>query len=298
MVLPGRLAPAEMFPAGREDLRTVYLRLSSGLEVRAVEAGDPGAPAVLLFPGWGCSVYVFRENLAAIAGVGFRAIAVDLKGHGLSDKPVHENEYDLDSMLTHVGQIARAIGDERIVVGGLSMGAALAAHLAVAQPEMIRGLILVSPVGFKGMTAFPLVTGLPLIKGATPARATPVLARLARRSTARLLLSNIYGRLRRFTERDVDEYWAPTQFPEFVIALRNLLHRFNWNTGFPRFAAPSMLITGSRDRFTRRSGREEYSLDSPPMEWLDVKDAGHVVLDEAPEIVNLALVAFLRSLPP
>jgi pimeloyl-ACP methyl ester carboxylesterase len=291
MVLPGRLAPAEMFPAGREDLRTIYLRLASGLLVRAVEAGDPAAPAVLLFPGWGCSAYVFRENLSAIAGVGVRAIAVDLKGHGLSDKPVDENEYELDSMLTHVRQIARAVGDERIVVGGLSMGAALAAHFAAAQPEMIRGVILVSPVRFKG------VTPLPLIKLATPSNVTPALPRLARRSTARLLLSQASGRLRRFTERDVDDYWAPTQFPEFVIALRHLLHRFNWNTGFPRFDAPTMLITGTRDRFTRRAARDEYSLASRTMEWLDVKDAGHLVLDEAPEIVNPALVAFLRSLP-
>lgn len=291
MVLPGRLAPAEMFPAGRKDLRTAYLTLASGLKVRTVEAGDPRAPAVVLFPGWGCSAYVFRENLAAIASVGVRAIAVDLKGHGLSDKPVDENEYDLYSMLTHVGEIARAIGDERIVVGGLSMGAALAAHLAVRDPQTVRGLILVSPVGFKG------AAGLPLLKLATPLKGTPALPRLARRWTARGVLSHLYGRLRRFTERDVDEYWAPTQFPEFVIALRHLLHRFNWDTGIPRIGAPTMLITGMRDRFTRRGAREEYSLSSPPMEWLDVKDAGHVILDEAPEIVNSALVAFLRSLP-
>lgn len=279
-----------MFPAGRDDLRTEYLTLGSGLHVRTVEAGDPRAPVVLLFPGWGCSAYVFRENLASIAGVGFRAIAVDLKGHGLSDKPVDENEYQLDSMLTHVGEIARAIGDERFVVGGLSMGAALGAHLAAAQPEMIRAVILVSPVGFRG------VTGLPLMKLATPLKFTAALPRLASRWTARTLLSHLFGRLRLLTNRDVDEYWAPTQFPEFVIALRHLLHRFNWNTGFPPFDAPTMLITGTRDRFTRRGARQEYSLASPPMEWLDVKDAGHVVLDEAPEIVNSALVAFLRRI--
>ena len=58
-----------------------------------VERGDPDSPPVLLVHGWGCSAYVFRQNIPALADGGFRAIAFDLKGHGLSDKPQTADEY-------------------------------------------------------------------------------------------------------------------------------------------------------------------------------------------------------------
>src|SRR5512132_845901 len=95
-LLPGRLSPAEMFPARRPDLRTRYLDLASGVRVRAVECGKESDPTIVLVPGWGCSVYIFRENFEALAGAGFRPIAVDLKGHGLSDKPENRAEYSLE----------------------------------------------------------------------------------------------------------------------------------------------------------------------------------------------------------
>lgn len=279
-----------MFPAGWDGLRKVYLSLRSGVTVRSVQAGDTHAPVVLLFPGWGCSVYVFRENLEAIAKAGFRAIAVDLKGHGLSAKPTAEREYDFDAMVTHVSEIAEAVSDTPMVVGGLSMGASLAAHLAAREPAKVRGLILVSPVGFSG------VGGLGLLLLASPAVITPVLPRLAGRAVTRLLLFMVAGKLRRFTTRDLDEYWAPTQFPEFVIALRHLLHRFRWNTGFPQFAVPSVVFTGTRDRFIQRVDREKYREAARRVHWIEITDAGHVVLDEAPQTVNRTVIDFLRGL--
>jgi|SRR6266498_84011 len=291
MVLPGRLAPAEMFPATRNDLRTLYLDLPSGLRVRATEAGDESAPPVVLFPGWGCSTYVFRDNLSSIATAGFRAIAVDLKGHGLSDKPVAAEEYSLESMVRHVNEISQAIGAERIVVGGLSMGAALAGHVAAAQPDRIRGVILISPVGFNG------VSKLWLIEGLTPRIAAPVLPRLAGRWLIRLLLANVGGHLRHYTEEDVEEYWAPTQFPEFAIAMRHLIHRFEWNSGFPVLRTAPLVIAGTHDRFARPGAHEQYLRAWPDMRWLEIAGAGHVVIDEAPPLVNQTMIDYLRSLP-
>ncbi len=121
-----------MFPAGRPDLLMRYLHLASGLRVRAVECGDEGAPLILMLPGWGCSAYVFRENLAPLASAGFHAVAVDLKGHGLSDKPRSPQEYRLESMRLHVSQIIDALGSRDVMLTGLSMGGALAAHVAAS----------------------------------------------------------------------------------------------------------------------------------------------------------------------
>src|SRR5688500_20372279 len=92
------LSPGEMFPAGYPAYRVSFPRLRSGIKLRVVERGEPTSPPVLLVHGWGCSAFIFRDNMPALADAGFRAIAVDLKGHGLSDKPVAADEYTVDAL--------------------------------------------------------------------------------------------------------------------------------------------------------------------------------------------------------
>jgi pimeloyl-ACP methyl ester carboxylesterase len=289
MVLAGRLSPAAMFPAGRPELRTLYLDLASGLRVRAVEAGNSDVPLVLMVPGWGCSAYVFRENLAPLAKAGYHVVAVDLKGHGLSDKPVAAGEYRLESMRLHLTQILEALGTPAIVCG-LSMGAALSAHVAYSSPNLVRGVVMVSPVGFSG------VPGLAAVRVATASPVTPLLPRIADRKVIALLLNMVNGKLRRITPRDVDEYWAPTQFPEFTLAMRHLLHKFTWRAPFPRLTVPVLLMSGTRDRLVSRESLESCCLTMPDMRHIEVKNAGHVVYDEAAPIVNKSLIEFFRSI--
>ena len=102
MVLPGRVPPAEMYPAGVPELRARFVVLPSGLRVRVVEAGEENAPAIVLVRGWACGAWVFHENIPALAKAGFRAVAVELKGHGLSDKPESPLEYTVESMRDHL----------------------------------------------------------------------------------------------------------------------------------------------------------------------------------------------------
>src|SRR5512141_202674 len=135
MLLTGRLPAAEMFPAGRRDLRAHFLQLPSGLRVRIVEAGDETAPVVLLIPGWACSSWIFHDTIAPLADAGFRAVAVDLKGHGLSEKPPEPKHYTTEAMRDHVIEIIDALGAERVRLVGHSMGGALVGHVAAAMPE-------------------------------------------------------------------------------------------------------------------------------------------------------------------
>src|SRR5476651_553026 len=92
----GHLVPAAMFPAGVPAIRVRYVALPGGLTLRVAEAGDADAPPVLLLHGWGASMYMWRAWFAPLAAAGFRAIAVDLPGHGLSSKPEAPATYSLD----------------------------------------------------------------------------------------------------------------------------------------------------------------------------------------------------------
>lgn len=281
-----------MFPVGRPELRTRYLDLRSGIRVRAVVCGDESDPPVLMLPGWGCSVYVFRENLAPLAAAGFYAIAVDLKGHGLSDKPQSPEDYRVETMIEHVAEIVDALGVEKVALTGLSMGAALAAHVASVNPGRVRAVVMVSPVGFTG------VPGLRAIRLLTPQWIMPHIPRIATRTLIRLILWVVNGKLRRITPKDVDEYWAPTQFPEFTLAMRHLLHEFTWRAPFEPLAVPCLLVSGTKDRLMPRSDSHSYQRAMPDLRHIEVKGAGHVVYDEAASVVNGVLVDFFRNPSP
>jgi 4,5:9,10-diseco-3-hydroxy-5,9,17-trioxoandrosta-1(10),2-diene-4-oate hydrolase len=278
-----------MFPAGRPELRTRYLDLASGLRVRAVESGDSSAPLVLFVPGWGCSAYVFRENFAPLAEAGYHTVSVDLKGHGLSDKPVTPGEYRLEPMRLHVAEILDALGAPAIICG-LSMGAMLGCQVAASSPGRVRGLVMVSPVGYWG------VPGLTAIRLATGSVITPLLPRITGRWVVELLLALVNGKLRRITKRDVEEYWAPTQFPEFTLAMRQLLHEFTWDAPFIPPGVPSLLISGTRDLFVSRAGLSMLRRIMPGTRHVEVENAGHVVCDEAAAIVNQELLDFFEKL--
>src|SRR5512132_413677 len=119
----GRLLERELYPAGVDGVTARFIELASGLRVRVVEAGRGNPQPIVLVPGWGCSAWIFHDNLAPLASAGFHTVAVELKGHGLSDKPRAPSEYTVQSMRDHLIEILDALGFERAGVVGHSMGA-------------------------------------------------------------------------------------------------------------------------------------------------------------------------------
>src|SRR5215212_6497457 len=216
------LPPSEMFPAGESKYRVSYPGLRSGLTVRVIEIGNHAHPAVVFLHGWGETVYVFRRNLPIIADAGFRAIAVDLKGHGLSAKPPGGDEYTIDALVSHVVDILDTLGLRRVHLVGHSMGGSLLAHFAQVNPDRVASLGLVSPVGLTGV---PLMWLYHLL---TPKWIAPFLRHFKSRTAIRIALKRVYGKRGSFTQRDVEEYLAPAQFGDYAPAMRELLHGYDW----------------------------------------------------------------------
>ena len=292
----GRLNPGEMFPAGDPDYRVSYPRLRSGIKVRIVERGDPAAPPILFVPGWGCPIYIYRRNLPAIADAGFRAIAVDLKGHGLSFKPLGAGEYTVESLVNHIEEILDALELERPALLGHSMGATLLYHFVSRNPGRARALTLLSPVGLSGV---PLMW---LYKSVTPSFLGPLLRWVRPRFVVKVTLRRVYGRRGSFSEEDVDQYWAPTQFPESALALIDLLHSYDWSAArtreLPTVNLPALGMWGSRDHLIPDDGLDIYKRLIPGIVLREIEGAGHIIPEETPEEVNEAVIDFLRGLPP
>ena len=288
----GYLRPGEMFPAGDPAYRVRYARLRSGLTIRAVERGEPVAPPVLMIHGWGCSAYIFRDNMPAIAEAGFRAIAIDLKGHGLSDKPQQKREYTIESLVAHVDEVIDALELHRPTLIGHSLGGSLAYHFASRYPQRVRALALLSPVGLMGV---PLMKIYRLL---TPAFLLPVMRRVKPTAIVKLALRRVYGKRGSPTRRDVLEYLAPSQFPEYAGAVRALLHTYDWEAAKSRdlkkVTLPAIGMWGTLDHLMPKDGMKIYVPLIPGIELRRIRDAGHVITEETPTEVNQGLLDLLR----
>jgi pimeloyl-ACP methyl ester carboxylesterase len=286
------LSPGEMFPAGDPAYRVTFPQLRSGIRVRAVERGDSASPPVVLIPGWGCSVYTYNRNMPALADAGFRVIAVDLKGHGLSDKPLASDEYTIESLIEHLRDILDALGLDRPALVGHSLGGSLIYHFAARYPERARCLGMLSPVGLKGV---PLMR---LYRFLTPAALTPLIRMIKPRVIVTLALRRVYGKRAHFTQRDVEEYLAPSQFPNFALAMRELLHMYDWNAAEGRQLArvdlPAAGAWGSLDHMMPHDGMGIYISLLPQVVLRAIRDAGHIITEETPDEVNEVLIALLR----
>lgn len=287
------LRPGEMFPAGDPEYRVRFVLLRSGIRVRVIERGEPTGHPVLFVPGWGSTVYIWRRNLPAIAKAGFRAIAVDLKGSGLSDKPLGESEYTSDALESHLGDIINALELEKPVVVGHSQSASVAFRYAKRYPTKLSGIALISPVGHNGVKL------LWLYKLLTPRFIRRALPSLCTRTAIRITLWRVYGKLRNFSHRDVDEFHAPCQFPEFSIAQRDSLHAFDWRrpvTG--TLNMPALVMHGSDDHLVRGQSITDFERAIPGAEAVEIPGGGHIIPEEADRQVNEALVRFLRRIVP
>lgn len=278
-----------MFPAGRNGYRVEFVVVPSSLRLRVVEIGRNDAPPVLLLHGWGASAYMYRYLAPALAVAGFRAIVPDLRGHGLSDKPRGAQKYRTDVLLADVRDVLRVLGlTTPLPVIGQSMGGALALRLALDGEASC--LVLINPAGLT-----------PVRLAEVGGRVSPgFLDYFAKHLTPRWLVEGLlracYGDPSRVSRNDVDEYWAPSQFPGYARAMRALLCRFDWTpVDEPRLRAmrvPSLLVTGARDRVIPGTATAAGKLVD--VERLTLPEGGHVVHEECPEAVDPVVVRFVQ----
>jgi pimeloyl-ACP methyl ester carboxylesterase len=104
-----------------------------------------------------------HEPLArAIASAGFHVVALDLLGHGRSDRPVDPSTYTITAFGEQVVELLDHVGAEQAVIGGMSLGANIALEVADLAPERVRGLLLEMPVLDNAVEA-ALLTFAPLM---------------------------------------------------------------------------------------------------------------------------------------
>jgi pimeloyl-ACP methyl ester carboxylesterase len=287
-----------MYPAREPHVRTRRVTLPGGLTLRVAEAGASTAPPVLLLHGWGASVYMWRDWFAPLAGAGHRVVAVDLPGHGLSDKPTTRGAYTTDALVSVLRQLMDAEQLDGAGVVAQSMGGSIALELALADRSPVARLALVNPA------AFGRVPIQPLARMVSPAVVDVVLGRLVPRWIVAGAHRRAYADGSRVSPRDVDEYWAPSQFPGYARAMRLLLHEFTWSRPpademarrVSMLAHPPLVLLGGVDRLVHDAAPYAATVRrlGAPVTIVEHAAGGHAMNEEEPGVVLAHVLPFLR----
>jgi pimeloyl-ACP methyl ester carboxylesterase len=212
-------------------------------------------------------------------------------GHGLSDKPGERALYSLPALADGVREVMDQAGAPAAAIVGHSMGGGVALQLALAHPGRVTHL------GLLGSARLGGVRGIALLRALAIGAATPIYPYFVTRFGVRLLLRRVYGRGSEFSPRDVDEYWAPSQYPSYARAVVNIVREYDWSLVEPEdmrgLRVPTLIMTASNDWIV--SGREaaEYARQIHGSTLDVVEGAGHLFPETQWERTNAALLALL-----
>jgi len=264
-------------------------RVPGEVELHLEREGETG-PVVCLLHGFGGSARNWRPQLRALRERA-RPAAFDLRGHARSAAPPDAAAYAPECFVADVARVLDVLGAPRAVVGGLSLGAGIAARFAAAHPERVRGLVLMAlPPGAAEGTrqrgwalAFADAIEREGLEAAGARYAwgpdsglDPAAAKLVRMGFLEHAPHAIAHTLRGLLA--VQPGW------------RELAERL------APLALPTLIVVGERDSVSRKPC-EGLAGALPGARLVVVPEAGHVVNLEARDAVNEALLSFLAELP-
>ncbi len=130
---------------------------ANGIALHVAEVGS--GPLVLLVHGFPQFWWAWHHQLVELAEAGYRAVAVDLRGYGASDKP--PRGYDSMTLAADMAALVTSLGEAQAMVVGHDVGGTLAWTMAARHPQVVRSAVVLG-------AAHPLDLRAALRPGASP----------------------------------------------------------------------------------------------------------------------------------
>ena len=111
---------------------------TNGIKLHIVEKGE--GPLVIMCHGSPGLWYSWRHQIEAFAKAGYRAVAMDQRGYGQSDRPMNVRDYGHDIILQDMLGLQDALGEEKAVWIGQDFGSPIAWNMAVRHSERVAAV--------------------------------------------------------------------------------------------------------------------------------------------------------------
>lgn len=275
---------------------------ANGLSFAVDEAGD-GDRVALLLHGFPESRLCWRNQLPALAALGWRAVAPDMRGYGDSSRPEGREAYAIEHLVGDAAALFDALGAKQRLLIGHDWGGMVAWAFAIRRARPLDGLVLLN-------APHPSVYARAARGWRQRLRSWYILffqlpwlpEKLFGANRARRLMGAIRRSARRpetFPRDVMNRYRDNASAPGALTAMINY-YRANFDVrklaSGPGVDAPTLLLWGERDTAL---GPE---LIAPTEAYVDdlaiqrFPEVSHWLPEEAPDEVNAALAEWLREL--
>ena len=291
--------------SGWDERSVVHREAALGaVRLHYVEAGE--GPLVVLLHGFPEFWYGWRHQLPALAAAGYRAVAPDMRGYNLSDKPPGVRAYDIEHLTGDVAELIRACDAERAAVVGHDWGGIVAWQVAMRYPALVERLIILN-------APHPSAMGRMLVNPLQWLRSSYVLFFQLPWLPEATIQANDFAALRwlfrtdpvrrgAFGDQDIERYVEAFRQPGALTGALNYyraaLRRI------PPLAAddalrpieqPVLVIWGQQDRALGPELAEPDRRWVPNLRLERLPDASHWVQHDRPERVNALLLDHLAG---
>jgi len=254
------------------------LRLSDGRHISYLEFGQ-GEPLVLLH-GVGMCAEAWGPQITHFAKTN-RVIALDMPGHGLSD--LLPGQPDLNDYVAWAATTLRQLGCSFVNVAGHSMGALIAAGLAVDHPDLVLRLAVLNGVYRRTPEARAAVQtrAQALADGANDID-VPLKRWFSDSPSEQKVRAQVAGWLKTV---NLQGYAAAYR----AFANGDLIYAEAW----PRIQSPALVLTASGDANSTPAMAKAMAMAAPMGQAVVIEGHRHMVNLTAPSQVNAALAAWL-----
>lgn len=308
---------------------------TNGVRLRVIEAGDRGAPVVVLCHGFPELAYSWRHQIPALAEAGYHVLAPDQRGYGGSSRPEAIEAYDIHHLTADITGLLDDVGVERAAWVGHDWGAMVVWNAPLLHPDRV-GAVAALSVPPVPRAKRPVTVALKRTfgdnffyilyfqePGVADAELNGDPARTLRRMMGRLQLSDDQdAALRMFApgpEGFIDRLPEPDGLPDWITQdeLDRYISEFsrtgftgglnwyrnmdrNWETTAELDGAtidvPCLFIGGTADPVLTFTRKDRAAeVVSGPYRELMIDGAGHWLQQERPDEVNAALLEFLKG---
>ena len=183
----------------------------NGIRLHYAAAGEGNGRLILFAHGFPEFWYEWKDQLAEF-GRDYLAVAPDLRGYNLSDKPEGVDQYASRHVVADLRDLAEHLGHRRFTLVGHDWGGAIAWDFALTHPELLERLVIIN-------APHPGIFARELRENRDQQRASLYMRRFRQPDAERWLAEDDYRRLRAalldeglargyFTQADADAYLA------------------------------------------------------------------------------------------
>ena len=282
----------------------------NGVRLHYARAGS--GPLILFLHGFPEFWYCWKNQLEEF-GRDHLAVAPDLRGFNLSDRPAEAQQYKARILIEDVRQLAACFGQEKFVLVAHDWGGALAWGYAMAHPQSLHKLVIVN-------SPHPIPFARELGRNPAQQAASQYMNLLRSDKAERVLSENNYARLLNMTVKDwgrgtIDEVEKAAYIEAWSQpgALTGSLNYYRASPLYPPIGddpgakavkldpadfmvrVPTMVVWGMRDTALLPANLDGLEDCVPNLQIERLPEASHWVMHEEPELLNRLIRDFIGA---